>query len=97
MTQTFIALLSITFGIIGTNIFAYFSEKFSLGIIGNTIAGVFGSIFIVKTLGRLGFDPNSIVSNGATSWFLLPINLLASVLGGILLLLIIIRFKRMMD
>ena len=97
MTQTIIALLSITIGIVGTNIFAYFYNKYSLEIIGNTIVGVFGSIFIIKTFGRLGFNPNSIVINGITSWHLLPINLLASVSGGILLLIIITNFKRRMD
>ena len=82
MTLTIIALLSILSGIIGANIFGKFLRKYSLGIIGNTISGVFGSIFFIKLFGRIGFDPNSIMENGEMNIILFTVNMVVSLIGG---------------
>ena len=84
MTLTVIALLSIVSGIIGANIFGFFQTKYTFGIVGNTIAGVFGSIFIIKSLGRLGFDPKSIMETGEPDIVLLVLNITISLASGAL-------------
>ena len=48
MTDTLIAIISIFLGMIGANIFAAIKKKYSLGFIGNTITGIYGSIFFIK-------------------------------------------------
>lgn len=82
MTDTLIALLSILIGIIGANTTAQIFRKYSFGIIGNTIAGVFGSIFFIKSFGRLGFDPRSIMETGEVNTILFLINVSVSFLAG---------------
>ncbi|WP_417371419.1 hypothetical protein, partial [Gelidibacter japonicus] len=62
MTDTLIAIISIFMGIIGAHVFAAINKKYSLGVIGNTMAGVFGSIFFIMVFGRLGFYPISIMA-----------------------------------
>ncbi|KIA90710.1 hypothetical protein [Kaistella jeonii] len=84
MTDTLISLLSILIGIIGANLIGYIFKKYSLGIIGNTIAGVFGSIFFIKMFGRLGFDPMSIMKTGTVNTLLFGINILVSFIGGVI-------------
>ncbi|MGO2101486.1 MAG: hypothetical protein ACTH3E_00400 [Psychroflexus halocasei] len=84
MTETLISLLSIFIGILGANGLAYFNKKYSMGLTGNTIAGIFGSIFFIKFFGRIGFDPVSIMETGHADFLLLIINLLISFLGGTL-------------
>lgn len=84
MTGTLISLISIIIGIISVNIFGYFKAKFSFGFIGNTLIGVFGSIAFIKSFGRLGFDPWSIMNDGNFDEIRLAINMLVSALGGIL-------------
>lgn len=84
MTGTLISLISILIGIIAANSIGYVFKKFSFGSIGNTIAGVFGSILFIKSFGRLGFDPWSIINDGDFDGFRLTINLLVSAMGGIL-------------
>ena len=82
MTQTIISLLSILAGIIGANIFGKIFKKYSFGIIGNTISGVFGSIFFIKTFGRLGFDPNSIMETDELNIMFFTVNIVISLIGG---------------
>lgn len=82
MTDTLIALISIFMGIFAAHAFAVINKKYSLGFIGNTMAGVFGSIFFIKTFGRLGFDPMSIMETGETNYMLFVINMLVSIVGG---------------
>ena len=82
MTGSLISLLSITAGILGANIFARLFEKHSFGLTGNTIAGVFGSIFIIKSIGRLGFDVNAIMRSAELDIALLTLNLTISLIGG---------------
>ena len=84
MTATVISLLSILIGIIGANAYGFLFKKRAFSIVGNTISGVFGSILFIKTFGRLGFDPNSIIASNDFSYWLLSINLIVSFLGGIL-------------
>ena len=97
MTETLISLISIFIGIIGANCTGFILKKYSFGIIGNTIAGVFGSIFLIKSFGRLGFDPLSIVQNGTFNSLLFSINCIVSFLGGILGLMVIMLIKRKLN
>jgi len=89
MTGTLIALISIVIGIITANITGYVYKKYSFGVIGNSLIGVFGSVFLIKSFGRLGFDPWSIMNGGDFDGLRLIINLLVSALGGILGLVVV--------
>lgn len=82
MTATLISLISIVFGIIGANSIPLFYKERSFGFIGNTIAGVFGSILLIKSFGRLGFNPQSIVVGDSVSFSLFAVNCIFSLLGG---------------
>lgn len=93
MTETLISLISILIGIIGANSAGFTFKKYSFGIVGNTIAGVFGSIFLIKSFGRLGFNPQSIVHNGTFNGLLFSINCIVSFLGGVLGLIAIKLIK----
>ena len=84
MTGTLISLISILIGIIAANATGFLIQKYSFGVIGNTIVGVFGSILFIKTFGRLGFNPWSIMNDGDFDGFRLIINLIVSALGGAL-------------
>lgn len=88
MTGTLISLISVFIGIIAANLFGYFKKKYSFGLIGNTLIGVFGSIFLIKSFGKLGFDPWSIMKDGDFDSFRLAINMTVSALGGVLGLVI---------
>ena len=52
MTATLISLISIVIGIIGANLLGLFYKKYSFGLAGNTIAGVFGCIISIKFFGQ---------------------------------------------
>ncbi|WP_090119588.1 hypothetical protein [Lutibacter oricola] len=97
MTATLISLISILVGIIGANITAVIFKKYSFGIIGNTIAGVFGSIFFIKSLGKLGFNPLSIVKLENINYSLLTINLIVSFLGGTLAIILAKKLKEKLN
>ncbi|RED43604.1 hypothetical protein DFQ10_105204 [Winogradskyella eximia] len=97
MTGTLISLISIFIGIIGANVFGYVKKKFSFGFTGNTLIGVFGSIFLIKSFGRLGFDPWSIMNNGDFDAFRLVINMIVSALGGIMGLVLVKYIYRKMN
>ena len=97
MTQTVIALLSIIAGILGANIFGWFISKYSVGLIGNTIAGVFGSILFIKSFGRLGFNPNSIMESGVFNELLFSINIVVSLIVGALAVFIASKLKSKMN
>lgn len=97
MTETLISLVSIIVGIIGAILTGFVYKKFSFGLIGNSIAGVFGSIFFIKSLGRLGFDPVSIMQQGNVDYVLLIINLIVSFCGGGIALILIKKLKVKMD
>ncbi|MFT4752953.1 MAG: hypothetical protein ACI85Q_000489 [Salibacteraceae bacterium] len=84
MTHTIIALLSIVLGILGATLMGLRYSKYTLGFIGNSIAGVFGSVFITKSFGRLGVNPNAILATGETNIYLLVVHALISVLAGVL-------------
>lgn len=97
MTDTLIALISIFIGLISANLFGRFKRKYSLGFIGNTIIGIFGSIFFIKVFSRLGFGPKEIMQSGETDVVLFAINMLVSALGGILGLYIAKTVKNKID
>ena len=97
MTETIISLVSILLGIIGANLTGYIYKKYSFDLIGNSIAGVFGSIFFIKSLGRLGFDPISIMEQGNVNYSLLILNLFVSFFGGVIALILIKKLKEKMD
>ncbi|RCW92503.1 hypothetical protein [Winogradskyella arenosi] len=88
MTGTLISLISIFIGLIAANVFAYFNKKYSFGFTGNTLIGVFGSILFIKTFGRLGFDPWSIMDHGNFNTARLIVNFVVSALGGVLLMIL---------
>lgn len=82
MTDTLIAIISIFIGIFGANLFAVLKKKYHMGFTGNTISGVFGSIFFIKVFGRLGFGPMAIMKTGEVDPLLFTLNILVSFLGG---------------
>jgi uncharacterized membrane protein YeaQ/YmgE (transglycosylase-associated protein family) len=97
MTETLISLVSILIGIIGANITGFIFKKYSFGVIGNTIAGVFGSIFLIKSFGSLGFNPLSIMQNGTFNSSLLIINYIVSFFGGSIAVILISILKSKMN
>jgi len=97
MTQTLISLISIVIGIIGANVAGLILRKYTLGIIGNTIAGVFGSILFIKSFGRLGFDPNAIMKLGNINLYLFLINVIVSFLGGVIAVILIKKLRKTMN
>jgi integral membrane protein len=97
MTDTLISLISIMIGIIGANFTGLLFKRYSFGLIGNTIAGVFGSILLMKSLGRLGFDPISIMQSGNTDLPLFLLNCLVSFGGGALAIIFLKKLKTAMN
>ena len=97
MTGTLISLFSILLGIIGANIAGFIFKKYSFGVIGNTILGVFGSIFLIKSFGRLGFDPLSIMQNETFNNSLFIINCIVSLLGGSAAVILIYKLKNKLN
>ncbi|MCM4166308.1 hypothetical protein KCTC52924_03237 [Arenibacter antarcticus] len=93
MTATLISLISIVLGITGANTFGVLVKKMSFGLVGNTIAGVFGSIIFIKSFGRLGFNPQAIVQLGETNFSLLVLNCIVSFFGGALSLYFVYLLK----
>jgi len=83
MTATVIALLSIWFGVFGGLSYNLFQKKYKISFIKRILTGVFGSIFFIKFLSRLGFTPFDIVANNAVHVFLLVLNLAVSFCGGL--------------
>lgn len=82
MTDTLISLISVFIGILGGLSFGFLFKNYSSGVIGNTIAGVFGSILLIKVFGRLGFNPQAIMQSGSANVLLFIINMLVSFFGG---------------
>ena len=97
MTGTLISLISIFLGIAGANVVGCFFKKYSFGIIGNTIAGVFGSIFLIKSFGRFGFNTNSIMQLGNVNYYLFIVNLIVSFFGGSIAVILISKLKNKMN
>lgn len=93
MTDTLISLISIMIGIIGANLTGLIFKKYSFELVGNTIAGVFGSILLIKSFGRLGFDPRSIMQSGSTDLSLFFLNCLVSFGGGALAIIFLKKLK----
>lgn len=97
MTDTLISLISIFIGIIAAYSTAFLFPKYSFDLVGNSIAGVFGSIFFIKFFGRLGFNPTAIMLAGEVNISLLFINLIVSFLGGTVALILIASFKNKLN
>jgi len=97
MTETLISLISILIGIIASNLLGYFMKKYSFGFTGNTLIGVFGSILLLKSFGRLGFNPWSVMKDGDFNGFLFTINLIVSALGGVFGLILIKKIYTKMN
>ena len=97
MTHTVISLISIFIGIIGANFTGYIFKKYSFGITGNTIAGVFGSIFLIKSFGRFGFNPKSIMQFSSINYSLFLIHIIVSFLGGAIAIILISKLKNKMN
>lgn len=97
MTDTLIAIISIFIGMIGANLFAVLKKKYSMGFTGNTIAGIFGSIFFIKIFGKLGFDPISIMESGTVNMFLFTMNVLVSLVGGVIGLIAIKTIRKKLN
>jgi len=97
MTGTLISIISIFIGIIAANLFGLLNKKYTFGFTGNTLAGVFGSIFLIKSFGRLGFDPWSIVDHGEFHVILFIINCMVSALGGMFGLIAIKLIERKLN
>ncbi len=93
MTDTLIALISIIAGILGANLAGYIFKRYSFDLVGNTIAGVFGSILLIKIFGRLGFDPSSIMKTGSTNVFLFSLNMITSFTGGVFSIVLIKKLQ----
>ncbi|MCK0159445.1 hypothetical protein [Allomuricauda sp. F6463D] len=97
MTETLISLLSIIIGITGAFTSGLIFKKYSFGIVGNTIAGVFGSILLIKLFGRLGFNPQSIIQNGTFNKLLFAINCVVSFFGGYFAVILISKLVNRMN
>jgi uncharacterized membrane protein YeaQ/YmgE (transglycosylase-associated protein family) len=97
MTATLISLFSIVIGIAGANLTGFIFKKYSLGLIGNTIAGAFGSVFFIKFFGRFGFDPAAITSLGNINFRLFLINTIVSFLGAAIAVISIQKLKTKMN
>ena len=96
MTDTLMALISIFIGLVSANLFVFYVKKYSLGLIGNTIAGIFGSILFIKIFGRLGFGPKEIMQSGKTDLILFTINIIFSILGGVIGVILAKIFEKKM-
>ena len=96
MTATLISLISIIVGIFGANLTGFIFKKYSFELVGNTIAGVFGSVLFIKFFGRLGFDPASIIEVGSTNWLLFFINIFTSFIGGMLSIILMKKLQKEM-
>lgn len=97
MTDTLIAIISIFTGMFGAHLLAAVKKKYTLGLIGNTMAGIFGSILFIKLFGRLGFDPMSIMKSGGTNSALFAVNIFVSFLGGAFGVFIIKLMKKKLN
>ncbi|REG87919.1 hypothetical protein C8N41_102767 [Winogradskyella sediminis] len=97
MTGTLISLISILVGIVSANLWGFLYKTYSFGVIGNTLVGVFGSILFIKTFGRLGFNPWSIMNDGDFDGFLLMVNLVVSALGSIILMILVKYISKRMN
>ncbi len=97
MTTTLIALLSIAIGILVANIFPKIYRQYHLGTTGNTIAGVFGSIFFIKAFSHLGFDPFSIVKTGSVNVLLLFLNFTVSAIGAVIFVFLLKKIETKMQ
>ena len=88
MNASLIALISIFIGVLSANIFALRFKKYNFEFIGNTIVGVFGSVFFTKVISRFGIQPFAISANSSFNINLFITYLLFSIFGAIVFLII---------
>lgn len=91
MNPSLIAILSIFIGIIGANLSPILFSKKMFGFAGNTIVGVFGSVFFTKILGRFGLNPKFIFKEGILHYDLLFFNFIISFIGALLFVFLLKR------
>jgi len=84
MTESLISLVSIVFGILGANALGIAFKTYSFEFTGNTLIGVFGSVLTLKVVGRVGFDPISIMRGEETDWLLFIVNIFVAFISGAL-------------
>lgn len=97
MIASFISLAGILMGILGSNFTGICLKRYSMGLTGNTILGVFGGVLFIKSLGRLGFSPKLIMEMGTVDYPLLLINFIVSFVGGGLFLVLISLLKNKLE
>ena len=97
MIASFISLAGILMGILGSNFTGLALKKYSMGLTGNTILGVFGGVLFIKSLGRLGFSPKLIMESGSVDYLLLLLNFMVSFIGGGLFLILISLIKNKLE
>lgn len=97
MTDTLISLISNRIGITGANLTGYIFKPHSIDIIGNKISGVLSSVFLIKSFGRLGFDPSSIIQMGSRHYTLFGVNLVVSLLDGSIVVILSYWLKVIMN
>ena len=97
MTATLISLISVIVGILGANLTGTIFKKFTFGLVGNTITGVFGSVLLIKSFGRLGFDPVSVMESGNTNWLLFFLHIVTSFIGGVLSIFLMKKLQNTME
>ncbi len=94
MTETLLSLISIAIGILGAYTFAFFYKKYSFGFIGNTIIGVFATVFIIKSFGRIGFNVKAIMAGNSFHLLLFLVNLIISFASGALAVFLLFKLKK---
>ncbi len=83
MNPSLIAIIGVFIGIISAYVFGYFKNNYSVGLLGNAIIGVFGSIFFTKLIGRFGVNPFKIFQNNYFDWYLFGIYVITAIFGAI--------------
>lgn len=97
MTATLISLISIAIGIISANLTGFFYKKKSLGLIGNSISGVFGSIFFMKLIAKCNLNIQNIIINHKFDITLFIIIIAISIFGGCISVIVLSKLKKRMN
>jgi len=83
MNESILALMSICVGIFGALGLSLYNKKYSFGLIGNIIVGVFGSVFFTKLIGRFGISPMTIINITEVNYNYLFIYFIIAFGGGV--------------
>ena len=82
MVATVVSLVSILVGVIAANVFGFVFRKHAFDSIGNSIAGVFGSVFLMKTF-RLLTAMTTISKKQV--WLVILVSIIGSIVMTIML------------